>query len=294
MGIEFYLMMVINGLCQGMGIFIVASGLSLVFGTLRVINFAHGSFYMLGAYIAVSLGTLLGTESLFAFFMLMVLAPPMIALLGLVVEASLLRKIYGQEHLLQLLLTYGVLLLLDDACRLIWGGRYLGVTRPEILAGSIDILGHSLPTYNIFLLSLGAMIAAGLWLLLYRSRAGNFIRAATSNPIMLGSLGVNVARVRTIAFVLGAWLAGIGGVAMAGLGTINLGMGVEKIIECIAVVIIGGLGSIGGALLGSMIIGIGLTLIQLSFGKLAVVFPYIAMALILIVRPWGLFGKTER
>jgi len=130
--------------------------------------------------------------------------------------------------------------------------------------------------------------------LLYRSRTGNFIRAATSNPIMLGSLGVNVAKVRTIAFVLGAWLAGIGGVAMAGLGTINLGMGVEKIIECIAVVIIGGLGSIGGALLGSMIIGVGLTLIQLPFGKLAVVFPYIAMALILIIRPWGLFGKTER
>ena len=294
MGIEFFFMMVINGLSQGMGIFIVASGLSLVFGTLRVINFAHGSFYMIGAYIAVSLGTLLGTESLFSFFLLMVLAPPAIALLGLGVEISLLRRIYGKEHLLQLLLTYAVLLLLDDACRLIWGGRYLGVSRPVILAGSIDFFGHSLPTYNIFLLSLGALLALGLWLLLYRSRTGNFIRAATSNPIMLGSLGVNVAKVRTIAFVLGAWLAGIGGVAMAGLGTINLGMGVEKIIECIAVVIIGGLGSIGGALLGSMIIGVGLTLIQLPFGKLAVVFPYIAMALILIIRPWGLFGKTER
>lgn len=294
MGIEFFFMMFVNGLSQGMGIFIVASGLSLVFGTLRVINFAHGSFYMIGAYIAVSLSTLLGTGSLFSFLLLMVLAPPAIALLGLSLEISLFRRIYGKEHLLQLLLTYALLLFLDDTCRLIWGGRYLGVSRPVILAGSIDFLGHSLPTYNIFILGMGALIALGLWLLLYRSRSGNFIRAATSNPRMLGALGVNVSKVRTGAFVMGAWLAGLGGVFMAGLGTINLGMGVDKIIECFAVVIIGGLGSIGGALLGSLIIGVGLTLIQLPFGKLAVVFPYIAMALILIIRPWGLFGKTER
>jgi branched-chain amino acid transport system permease protein len=294
MGIEFYFMMFINGLSQGMGIFIVASGLSLVFGTLRVINFAHGSFYMMGAYIAFSLSTLLDTGSLFSFLLLMILVPPAIALLGLGLEISLFRRVYKKEHLLQLLLTYALLLLLDDACRLIWGGRYLGVSRPVILAGSVDLFGHSLPTYNIFLLGMGALIALGLWLLLYRSRTGNFIRAATSHPEMLGALGVNVSQVRTGAFVLGSWLAGLGGVFMAGLGTINLGMGVEKIIECFAVVIIGGLGSIGGALLGALIIGVGLTLIQLPFGKLAVVFPYIAMALILIIRPWGLFGKTER
>jgi branched-chain amino acid transport system permease protein len=291
---SFFVLMLINGLSQGMGIFIVASGLSLVFGTLRIINFAHGSFYMIGAYIAISLSVLVGAGSLFSFLLIMLLAPAIIAVLGLSMEISLFRRIYAKEHLLQLLLTYALLLLLDDVCRLIWGGRYLGVERPKVLAGSIDLLGHSLPTYNFFILAMGTLIAFGLWFLLYRTRSGNFIRAATSYPHVLGALGVNVAIVRTGAFVLGSGLAGLGGVFMAGLGTVNLGMGVEKIVECFAVVIIGGLGSIGGALLGSLVIGVGLTLIQLPFGKLAVVFPYIAMALILIIRPWGLFGKPER
>ena len=284
----------INGLSQGMVLFIVASGLSLVFGVLRVINFAHGSLYMVGAFLAFSLSTLLPSGSLLSFLLLMLLVPPAIALLGLALEVPLFRRIYGKEHLLQLLLTYAVLLIIDDACRLIWGGAIRNVARPELLAGSIEFLGMYLPTYNVFILAIGPIIAVGLWFLLYRTRSGNLIRAAVSHPEMVGALGVNVSRVMTATFMLGCWLAGLGGVLMSALANIDLGIGMEKIIECFAVVVIGGLGSIGGALLGSLILGVGVAFIQLPLSRAAIVFPYFAMALILIVRPWGLFGKPER
>jgi len=294
MTIQFFFFMLINGLSQGMVLFIVASGLSLVFGVLRVINFAHGSLYMIGAFLAFSLSTLFSGGSLFSFLMLMVLIPPAVAILGLGLEIPFFRRIYGKEHLLQLLLTYAILLILDDACRLIWGGDIRNVARPELLAGSIDFFGHYLPTYNVFILVVGPLIAVGLWFLLHRTRAGNLIRAAVSYPEMVGALGINVARVMTGTFMLGCWLAGLGGVFMSALSNIDLSIGMEKIIECFAVVVIGGLGSIGGALLGSLIIGVGISFIQLPFSRLAIIFPYIVMALILIIRPWGLFGKPER
>jgi len=291
---EFFLFILINGLSQGMVLFIVASGLSLVFGVLRVINFAHGSLYMIGAFLAFSLSTLLPSGSLWSFIVLMILVPPAVALIGLGLEIPLFRRIYDKEHLLQLLLTYALLLILDDACRLIWGGDIRNVARPEILAGSIEFLGLFLPTYNVFILVVGPMIALGIWFLLHRTRTGNLIRAAVSHPEMVGALGVNVSRVMTGTFMLGCWLAGLGGVLMSALANIDLGIGMEKIIECFAVVVIGGLGSIGGALLSSVILGVGVSLIQLPLSRFAIVFPYFAMALILIIRPWGLFGKPER
>ena len=294
MGIEFYLFILINGLSQGMVLFIVASGLSLVFGVLRVINFAHGSLYMIGAYLAFSLSTLLPTGSMLSFLLLMLLVPPAVALLGLSLEIPLFRRIYGKEHLLQLLLTYALLLILDDACRLIWGGDIRNVARPEILAGSVEMFGMFLPTYNAFILAVGPVIAIGLWFLLYRTRYGNLIRSAVSHPEMVGALWVNVSRVMTGTFMLGCWLAGLGGVLMSALANIDLSIGMEKIIEAFAVVVIGGLGSIGGALLGSLILGVGVAFIQLPLSRAAIVFPYFAMALILIIRPWGLFGKPER
>jgi branched-subunit amino acid ABC-type transport system permease component len=294
MTIEFFLFILINGLSQGMVLFIVASGLSLVFGVLRVINFAHGSLYMIGAFLAFSLSTLLPTGSMLSFLLLMLLVPPAIALIGLGLEIPLFRRIYEKEHLLQLLLTYAVLLILDDACRLVWGGDIRNVARPELLAGSIEFHGMFLPTYNVFILIIGPIIAIGLWYLLYRTRAGNLIRAAVSHPEMVGALGVNVQRVMTGTFMLGCWLAGLGGVLMSALANIDLSIGMEKIIECFAVVVIGGLGSIGGALTASLILGVGVSLIQLPLSRAAIVFPYFAMALILIIRPWGLFGKPER
>ena len=294
MSAEYYFFMLINGLSQGMLLFIVASGLSLVFGVLRVINFAHGSIYMIGAFVAYSLSTLLTGTSLASFLLLLLVVPPAIALLGFVLEVSLFRRVYREEHLLQLLLTYALVLILDNVVRMIWGGDPRNVARPEILAGSVDLMGMALPTYNVFILLVGPVIALGLWLLLYRTRAGNVIRAAVSYPDILGALGVNVSWVMTATFMLGCWLAGLGGVLVAALAYVDLSIGMEKIIECFAVVVIGGLGSVGGALLGSLIIGVGITFFQLPFGRWALVFPYFVMALVLIIRPWGLFGRPER
>jgi branched-chain amino acid transport system permease protein len=294
MTFDFFLFMLVNGLTQGMLLFIIASGLTLVFGVLRVINFAHGSLYMIGAFLAFSLSTLLPSGSLFSFLLLLLLVPPAVALIGAILEITLFRRIYRAHHLIQLLLTYALVLILEDAARLIWGGDIRNVARPEILAGSVQFLGLFLPTYNVFILIMGPLVTVGLWLVLYRTRTGNIIRAAVSHPEMVGALGVNVSRVMTGTFMLGCWLAGLGGVLMVGLANITLGIGMEKIIECFAVVVIGGLGSVGGALLGSLILGVGVAFMQLPLSRLAIVFPYIAMALILIIRPWGLFGRPER
>lgn len=291
---EFYIFMLINGLSQGMLLFIIASGLSLVFGVLRVINFAHGSLYMIGAFVAYSVSTLVAGESIMSFLLLLVVVPPIIAIVGFFLETTLFRRVYSQEHLVQLLLTYALVLILDDVVRVIWGGDPRNVSRPDLLAGSVSVMGLDLPTYNVFILLLGPVVALGLWLLLYRTRAGNVIRAAVSYPDTLGALGVNVSWVMTSTFMLGCWLAGLGGVLTAGLASVDLGIGMEKIIECFAVVVIGGLGSVGGALLGSLIIGVGVTYFQIPFGRWALVFPYALMALVLVVRPWGLFGKPER
>ncbi|MBF0507991.1 MAG: branched-chain amino acid ABC transporter permease [Deltaproteobacteria bacterium] len=294
MNLEYFVFMTINGLSQGMLLFIIASGLSLVFGVLRVINFAHGSLYMIGAFLAFSISSLVSGGSIFNFLLLLLIVPPAIAILGFVLEISLFRRVYRQEHLLQLLLTYALVLILDDLVRVVWGGNPRNVPRPEILAGSVDIFGLALPTYNVFIMFMGPVIALGLWWLLHRTRAGNLIRAAVTFPDTLGALGVNVSWVMTSTFMLGCWLAGLGGVLMAALANIDLGIGMEKIIESFAVVVIGGLGSIGGALLGSLIIGLGVTFFQLPFGRWALVFPYVIMALVLIWRPWGFFGKPER
>ncbi|MEW6347626.1 MAG: branched-chain amino acid ABC transporter permease [Thermodesulfobacteriota bacterium] len=294
MPITYYVFMLINGLSQGMLLFIIASGLSLVFGVLRVINFAHGSLYMIGAFLAYSLSTLLTGTSMLNYFVLLLVVPPAIAVLGFVLEVTLFRKVYREEHLLQLLLTYALVLILDNLAKQVWGGDPRNVTRPDLLAGSVDFMGMALPSYNVFILVVGPLIAIGLWLLLHRTWAGNVIRAAVSYPDTLGALGVNVSRVMTATFMLGCWLAGLGGVLMAALANVDLSIGMEKIIECFAVVVIGGLGSVGGALLGSLIIGVGITFFQLPFGRWALVFPYLMMALVLIIRPWGLFGRPER
>jgi branched-chain amino acid transport system permease protein len=294
MTIEFFFFLLINGVSQGMLLFIIASGLSLVFGVLRVINFAHGSLYMIGAFLACSLASLLSGSSFAHFLLLMVAVPPAVALLGFLMETTLFRRIYRREHLVQLLLTYALVLILDDLVRVVWGGDIRSVARPELLAGSVEIFGLFLPSYNVFILILGPVIGLALWLLLYRTRTGNLIRAAVSYPQMLSALGVNVAGLMTATFMLGCWLAGFGGVLMSGLANIDLGIGMEKIIECFAVVVIGGLGSVGGAMLGSIIIGVGSSFIQIPLSRLAIVFPYIVMALVLIIRPYGLFGKPER
>lgn len=296
---------VIVGISTGMLLFIVSSGLTLVFGVLRVINFAHGSLYMLGGFLAITVAGYFTTE-LWGFIAALIVVPLLVALVGLVLEWLFFRPIYKREHLMQLLMAYGLTLIIGDAVRTIWGGTEDRVDRPDFLSGRIEFLEMRIFRYDIFLLVVGLAIGFALWYLLQRTRYGRITRAAVSNPEMLGALGVNVNRVFTLSFMLGAWLAGLGGALIAARQTVALGMDAEIIVQAFAIVVIGGLGSFAGALIGSMFVGITLAVAILLpqivpepigpiLGEIpAQALPFLAMAIILIVRPWGLLGKPER
>lgn len=305
MSIERLLPQIIAGISDGMLLFIVSSGLTLVFGVLRVINFAHGSLYMLGAFIAVTIAGYFASEMM-GLVAAILLVPFLVAIIGLLLERFLFRPIYNKEHLLQLLLTYGLTLILGDVARIIWGGDIYNMSKPDILRGRAEIFGLRLLKVDIVILIVGLVIVVALWFLLQRTRFGRITRAAVANPEMLGALGVNVERVFTQAFMLGAWLAGLGGALVATKQSVTLGMDAEIIIQAFAIVVIGGLGSFSGALIGSMLVGITLSLgiilpsiapapFDAFFSNVPTeALPFLAMAIILIIRPWGIFGKPER
>ena len=309
---EIILRQVIQGISTGMLLFVVSSGLTLVFGVLRVINFAHGSLYMLGAYLAVAVGGVLAATlgETGTFFAALLIVPVLVALIGAGLEFALFRQIYDKEHLLQLLLTYGLTLILGNVVRAIWGGGIYRLAKPDFLSGRITYeigdFSLRLGKYDLFVIVVGLLIGAGLWYLLQRTRFGRITRAAVNNPDMVSALGINVDRVLTIAFMLGAWLAGIGGVLTIGDSSTALDMDAKIIVRAFAIVVIGGLGSFSGALIGSLLVGIvlsvGIVLPSVAPAPFDAIFsnipaealPFLAMALILILRPWGLLGKPER
>jgi branched-chain amino acid transport system permease protein len=281
------------GLTSAMFLFLIASGLSLVFGVMRVLNFAHGSLYMLGAYLAWQLMVWLHPLGE-AFWIAAIGAALLVAALGLVVERFLLRFLYGHNELYQLLLTYGLVLILGDVAKYLWGTQELTVSRPPVLAGSIRILGATVPTYNLFISLLGILIAVSGWLALTRTSAGRMVRAAAYDREMLDALGANVGALYAGMFVVSAFLAGLSGALVTPVQSIVPGMDVLVIVQAFIVVVIGGLGSFWGTFWGSLIYGQ-----VLSFGILIIpgfsLFSVFAlMAVILIVRPYGLFGRPAR
>jgi branched-subunit amino acid ABC-type transport system permease component len=283
----------LGGLTSAMFLFLIASGLSLVFGVMRVLNFAHGSFYMVGAYLAWQVMQWLAPMS--GGFWLAVLAAALgVALLGGVVERLLLRHLYGREELYQLLFTYALVLILGDAAKAVWGTRQLSVSRPPILAGSLEVLGTTLPIYNLFIMLIGPAIALVTWLLLSRSTAGRMVRAAALDREMLGALGANVGAIYTGMFIVSSFLAGLSGALVTPIESIVPGMDVEIIVEAFIVVVIGGLGSFWGTFWGSMIYGQVLSFGILIFPGFSIFSVFALMAVILIVRPWGLFGRPLR
>jgi len=282
-----------GGLTTAMFLFLIASGLSLVFGVLRVLNFAHGSFYMLGAYLAWQ-GVQWATSVVGDFWLAALFAALVVAVLGGLVERLLLRHMYGKDELYQLLLTYALVLILGDSAKAIWGTQQLSVSRPAILDGGIEIFGGVLPVYNIFIMWAGVVIAVGGWLVLARSSAGRMVRAAALDREMLGALGANVGALYTGVFMASSFLAGLSGALVTPIESIVPGMDVEVIVEAFIVVVIGGLGSFWGTFWGSLIYGQVLSfgiLILPSFSLFSV---FALMAVILVVRPWGLFGKPLR
>ena len=273
-----------------MFLFLIASGLSLIFGVLRVLNFAHGTFYMLGAYSAYQIVQWLGTGP-GRFWVAALGAALGIALLGGIVERFLFRHLYGKEELYQLLFTYALVLILSDSARMIWGTQQKSVSRPPELTGAFTLFGATIPHYNLLILILGPAIALTVWFVLQRTRVGRFIRAAALDRETLGALGVNVNALYTWVFVIASFLGGLGGALISPMRATTPGMDTEVIVEAFVVVVIGGLGSFWGTFLGALIYGQVLSFGILFFPRFSIFAVFALMAGVLIVRPWGLLGR---
>ncbi len=282
-----------SGLARAMILFLIASGLSLIFGVLQVLNFAHGSLYMLGAFFTYSLWRVILLPTL-GFYIATILAAVLLAVIGLIIEVFLLRRIYDRGWADQLLATYAIILIVTDIVKMGWGGRFYSVSRPDHLAGSVNLFGSVFPTYYVFIMLIGVVIIVGLWFFIYRTRVGDIVRASVSNREMVSALGIRVSVLYTGIFMLGSFLAGLSGGVSGPIGSISLGMDIEIIIECFAVVVIGGMGSLPGTLLGALIVGEGYAFGILVAPRLALAFVFIVMAVVLIIRPWGILGSPER
>jgi branched-chain amino acid transport system permease protein len=280
----------LNSLEIGLLLFVIAVGLNIIFGVLNVINFAHGGLYMLGAYLTFSLVGILQLP----FWPALLLAPLAVAVIAVLLERVVLRHVYGRDVADSLLITFALLLIIDDAVRMIWGSGIHIVAPPPGLQGTITLFGVIYPLYSFFVMATALVAMIGLWLFFTRTRAGRITRAAASDREMAETLGIDVPLVITAVFALGAWMAAVGGVIAAPMRAIDPGMGDKIIIDSFIVVVIGGLGSFPGTLLGAMVLG----LIH-GFGgrylpQVNLVLPYIGMALVLLVRPQGLMGKRSR
>ena len=287
-----FIIQILSGLSTGMVIFLIAVGLSLVFGTLRVLNLAHGALYMLGAYMCYWISSVV-VQTSGSFWWALLLAPVGVALFGGLVEVLLLRRIYDREHLDQYLLTFALVLVVGDLCKLAWGVEFLLVSTPWPLNGPVFVMGMPFPSYNIFLIFCGPLVFMGLWALIRYTRLGKIIRAITYNREMANALGTNVPLVYTVVFMLGCWLAGLGGTLVVPTSSAMPGMDMVVLIECFIIIVIGGLGSLPGAFLGSLIFGLVNAFGILVAPRLAVAFGFILMIIVLIIRPWGLMGKPE-
>ena len=291
----------LNGLASASSLFMVAAGLSLIFGVTRIVNFAHGSLYMLGLYLSYSLFELLGRGP-FGFWGAVVAAALIVAVFGALVEVLLLRRIYHAPELLQLLATFALVLIVKDFALWVWGPEDLLGPRAPGLAGAVEIAGRRFPEYDLFLIVMGPLVFGALWLLLTRTRWGTLVRAATEDREMAGALGVNQRWLFTGVFALGSLLAGMGGALQLPREPAQLFLDLSVISDAFVVVVVGGLGSIGGAFLAALLIAeiksfcIGLGDVQMfgtvfSFSKLTLVVEFIVMAAVLVVRPWGLLGR---
>ncbi len=289
---SFFIVHALTGLASAASLFLVASGLSIIFGVTRIVNFAHGSFYMLGAYIAYSLVTRV-SDSVIGFWGGVLAAAFTVGLVGVAVEIGILRRIYRAPELFQLVATFGVVLVIQDATLFIWGPEDALGPRAAGLDGSVRILGELVPEYDFALIVVGPLVLGGLWLLFHRTRWGTLVRAATQDRDMASALGVNQAWLFTSVFFLGAFLAGLGGAMQVPRESISLLMDLNIIADVFVVVVVGGMGSIVGAFLAAVLIGELNAFGILIFPEITLVLMFLVMAVVLVVRPWGLLGKPE-
>jgi len=287
----FYIVQFLTGLASACSLFLVASGLSIIFGVTRIVNFAHGAFYMLGAYIAFTLTERFsGALGFWGGIMAAALA---VAAIGVIVEMLLLRRIYHSPELFQLLATFGLTLMVEDLVVLIWGPADLLGRRAPGLKGAVDFFGQAIPSYDLFLIVLGPLVLGILWLLFQRTRWGVLVRAATQDRDMVAALGVNQKWLFTSVFAVGVFLAALGGALQIPRDAVNHTMDLRIIVEVFVVVVIGGLGSIMGAFVAAVLVSELNAFGILIFPKISIILVFLVMAVVLIVRPWGLFGKAE-
>jgi branched-chain amino acid transport system permease protein len=278
---------VTSGLIIGMLLFLVAAGLTLIFGVLKVVNFTHGSFYMLGAYFALSVYKI--SDS---FTLAVVCAGAGVALFGLVFERLFMSRVYGSNVLMQLLVCYAFILILDDAVKLIWGAEFRSMGMPAAFQRPpILLAGGVVPAFYLFLIAIALAIGAVLWLIITHTRMGKIVRAAAHNPTMTSALGINTGLIYGTVFAAGGLLAGLAGALAAPVRSMAPGMGVSILIESFIVTVIGGMGSIGGALAGSLLIGLIRSFGSIGFPLFTEGIMFLFMALVLVIKPSGLFGK---
>lgn len=300
MSLSGLLLQLLNGLADASALFLVAAGLSLIFGVTRVVNFAHGSFYMLGIYLAWTFTGYFGDGA--GYWAGLLLAALATGLIGAAAEWLVLKRLYQAPELFQLLATFALVLIIGDAALAIWGPEDLFSARAPGLSGAVQILGRRYPEYDLLLIAAGPVVLGLLWLLLMRTRWGRLLRAAAENRRMLAALGVNQAWLFTSAFTLGAFLAGLGGALAAPRVPATLGLDLEIIASAFVVVVVGGLGSIPGAFLAALLIcsvkAVFVFLGQVQIGpwvfnlsKLTLLAEFAVMAVVLVARPWGLLGQ---
>lgn len=279
-----------SGLIIGALLFLVAAGLTLIFGVLRVINFAHGSFYMLGAYLAIT-----GYRVTGSFTAGVILAALGVAAFGVFFERVFMRRVYGTDVLMQLLVCYAFVLILDDVVKIVWGPEFQSLGMPDAFhVPPLIIGGGIIPVYYLFLISAAAAIALGLWVVLVKTRLGKVVRAAAHNPAMTSALGLNTGVIYGAVFAVGGLLAGLAGALAAPVRSASPGMGFSILIESFIVTVIGGMGSVSGALVGALLIGLVRSFGSIGFPLFVEGIMFLSMAVILIVKPSGILGREGR
>jgi branched-chain amino acid transport system permease protein len=296
----------LNGLQLGVLLFLMAAGLTLVFGIMSFVNLAHGSMYMMGAFFAATLYNTTGS-----FILAAILLVPCMLALGLVVEWVALRRLYDRDHLDQVLATFGLILFFNELARMIWGPSPYYMEVPEFLIGTVEIFGIMYPAYRAVIIAAGLLVALGCYLLIHKTRVGMLIRAGASNRLMVGALGVNIVLLNSLLFALGAVLAGVAGLLAGPIMSVQAGMGEPILILTMVVIVIGGIGSIRGAFYASLIVGVvdtlGRTLLpailrttlersaaDVAGPALASMMIYLLMAVVLAIKPQGLFPVHTR
>ena len=291
---DIFILQVLNSLFYASVLFLLAAGLSLIFGVMGIINLAHGSLFALGAYVtAWAVGSAIGSVHVTVLFLLMLVGALAVAAAGLVIEPLLLRPLYKRREEYQLLITFGLLLVLEDFMHIVWGGTPLTANELMDAVGLFHVGDFVYPTYNVLVIAIGVVAAIGLWAFVYRTKFGVMLRATSQDMRMASALGVNVKRVYLQAFAIGCFLAGLAGAIVVPSQAAVLGMGLDFLILAFVVVVIGGLGSLKGALVGALIVSFLRTGTIQFFEELELAVLYLIAAVVLLARPTGLFGRQS-